>query len=120
MIEGELAVHYPSLTVVTLYNYCKHMKTIPSRQLATQAAKVWKQLDEEGPLVITRAGYPKGILIPTSDETLLNDLQEQLRARARSAVSNMRRKAQKTGVSALSTKAIESEIQATRKKRRRE
>ncbi|MBC9868717.1 MAG: type II toxin-antitoxin system Phd/YefM family antitoxin, partial [Opitutae bacterium] len=55
------------------------MKTIPSRQLATQAAKVWKQLDQEGPLVITRNGFPKGILIPTSDETLLNDLMEQLR-----------------------------------------
>ena len=95
------------------------MKTIPSRQLATQAAKVWKHLDQEGPLVITRNGYPKGILIPTSDLTLLNDLQEQLRARARSAVSNMRRKAQETGVSAISAKAIESEIHGTRKKRRR-
>ena len=95
------------------------MKTIPSRQLATQAAKVWKKLDQEGPLVITRNGYPKGILIPTSDLTLLNDLQEQLRARARSAVSNMRRKAQETGVSALSAKAIESEIHGTRKKPRR-
>ncbi len=95
------------------------MKTIPSRHLATRAAKVWEQLDQEGPLVITRNGFPKGILIPTSDETLLNDLMEQLRARARSAVSNMRRKAQKTGVSSLSAKAIESEIQATRKKHRR-
>ena len=111
--------HSRGLTVVILYIYCEHMKTIPSRQLATQAAKVWKQLDQEGPLVITRNGFPKGILIPTSDETLLNDLMEQLRARARSAVSNMRRKAQKTGVSSLSAKVIESEIQATRKKRRR-
>ena len=95
------------------------MKTIPSRQLATQSAKVWKQLDKEGPLVITRDGYPKGILIPTSDETLLNDLQEQLRARARSAVSNMRSKAQATGASNLSVKDIEAEIQATRKSRKR-
>jgi PHD/YefM family antitoxin component YafN of YafNO toxin-antitoxin module len=92
------------------------MKTIPSRQLATQSAKVWKQLDKEGPLVITRDGYPKGILIPTSDETLLNDLQEQLRARARSAVSNMRAKARERGVADLSPKEIEAEIQASRKK----
>ena len=95
------------------------MKTIPSRQLATHSAKVWKQLDEEGPLVITRDGYPKGILIPTSDETLLNDLQEQLRARARSAVSNMRAKARESGVVNMSAKDIETEIQATRKKRHR-
>jgi len=95
------------------------MKTIPSRQLATQSAKVWKQLEQEGPLVITRDGYPKGILIPTSDETLLNDLQEQLRARARSAVSNMRCNAQETGASDLSAKEIEAEIRSTRKKRRR-
>ncbi len=93
---------------------------IPSRQLATQSAKVWKQLDKEGPLIITRDGYPKGILIPTSDETLLKDLQEQLRARARGAVSNMRRKAKVTGASELTAKSIEAEIQATRKKRRKE
>jgi PHD/YefM family antitoxin component YafN of YafNO toxin-antitoxin module len=92
------------------------MKTISSRQLATQSAEVWKQLAKEGPLVITRDGYPKGILIPTSDATLLNDLQEQLRARARSAVSNMRRKSQETGLAELSTQEIEAEVQASRKK----
>lgn len=102
-----------------MYAHCIHMKTIPSRQLATQSAKVWKQLDKEGPLVITRDGYPKGILIPTSDKTLFNDLQEQLRARARSAVSNLRSEAQTTGASDLSAEDIEAEIQATRKSRKR-
>ena len=95
------------------------MKIIPSRQLATQPGKVWKQLQQEGPLVITREGYPAGILIPTSDATLYDDLREQMRARARSTVSNIRRKAEKDGVADLSPKDIEAEIKASRKARKR-
>ncbi len=61
------------------------MKIIPSRDLVASPAKVWKLLATEGSVVITKDGKPRGILLPTSDVTLIEDLQDQIRARARRA-----------------------------------
>ena len=93
------------------------MKMIPSRQLASNPGKVWKALTEEGALVISRDGMPRGLLIPTSDATLLEDLQEQVRNRARRAVSEVRRRALAAGLSELSPQEIELEIRALRQSR---
>jgi len=82
------------------------MKMIPSRQLAANPGKVWKTLEEEGTLVISRDGKPKGLLIATSDTTLLEDLQEQSRASARRAISAIRRRAHAAGLAELSPAEI--------------
>ena len=93
------------------------MKMIPSRQLAANPGKVWKTLDTEGTLVISRDGMPRGLLIATSDATLLEDLQEQVRARARRAVSSVRRRALAAGLAGLAPQEIEQEIGAVRQAR---
>jgi hypothetical protein len=61
---------------------------------------------------------PKGILLPTSEETVLEDVQEQTRARARRAVSEIRRQAAQRGLDRLSAEEIEREIASARKARR--
>nr|MBA2431427.1 type II toxin-antitoxin system Phd/YefM family antitoxin [Chthoniobacterales bacterium] len=88
------------------------MKMIPSRDLVASPAKVWKLLETEGSVVITKDGKPRGILLPTSDATLLDDLQEQIRARARRAVSEIRRQAAQRGTDKLTAADIDAEISA--------
>lgn len=95
------------------------MKIIPSRQLAASPGKVWSLLEKEGALVISRDGIPCGILLPTSEATLLGDLRDQARRRAKNAVSAARRRARDAGIDALSTDVIDAEIAASRKKRQR-
>ena len=92
---------------------------IPSRDLVASPAKVWKLLQSEGSVVITKDGKPRGILLPTSEVTLIDDLQDQIRARARRAVSEVRRQAVRRGIDKLSEEELETEIRAARRSRRR-
>ena len=94
------------------------MRIIPSRDLVASPAKVWKLLQTEGSVVITKDGKPRGILLPTSDVTLIEDLQDQIRARARRAVSEVRRQAARRGTDKLSSEDIAAEVRAARKSRR--
>ena len=90
------------------------MKTIASRTLAASPGKVWADLDREGAIVITKDGVPRSIMIPTSDATLLEDVQELVFARARKAVRAIRARAADTGADALSNAAVTWEITAAR------
>ena len=90
------------------------MKTIASRTLAASPGKVWADLDREGAIVITKDGVPRSIMIPTSDATLLEDVQELVFARARKAVRAIRARAADIGADALSNAAVTREITAAR------
>jgi hypothetical protein len=92
------------------------MKMVASRELAASPGKVWQLLQNEGSVVITKDGKPRGILLPTSEETLFEDLQAQIENRARRAVTQIR---QRTAQKGRPTDAdIEKEISEARKKRR--
>lgn len=95
------------------------MKMVPSRDLVASPARIWKLLQSEGSLVITKDGRPRGILLPTSDSTLVDDLQDQTRARARRAVSAIRRQAAERGIDQMPGAEIEVEVMAARTQRRR-
>ena len=95
------------------------MKSIASRTLAASPGKVWEELDREGAIVITKDGVPRSIMIPTSDATLLEDVQEIVFARARKAVRAIRVGAARSGTAALTDADIDREIRATRRARRR-
>jgi hypothetical protein len=91
------------------------MKTIASRMLAARPGKVWEDLEREGAVVITKDGAPRSILVPTSDATLLEDVQELVFARARKAVRAIRLRAVATGRDALTRSDIEREVKAARR-----
>jgi hypothetical protein len=91
------------------------MRTIASRALAASPGKVWQVLEREGAVVITKDGRPRSILVPTSDVTLLEDVQELVFARARKAARAIRLRASETGRDALTRSEIEREIQAARR-----
>ena len=94
------------------------MKLIPTEEFAADPHKVLKQLGHEGTFVIMENGQPKGLLTPTGEETLVEDIQAQVRSRARRAVSEIRREAARRGLDRLGPADIDQEIAATRKARR--
>jgi hypothetical protein len=95
------------------------MKTIASRVLAASPGKVWEDLEREGAVVITKDGVPRSIMVPTSDATLLEDVQELVFARARKAVRAIRSRAAATGSDGMTSTDIGREIEAVRRGRRR-
>ncbi len=94
------------------------MKTIASRTLAASPGQVWAALEREGALVVTKDGVPRSIMVPTSDATLVEDIQEIVFARARKAVREIRTRAAETGAAELTQADIEQEIKAARQARR--
>src|SRR2546428_672231 len=94
------------------------MKLMGTKELAANPRKALRQAGRDGTVVITENGYPKGLLTPTSEETLLEDVQEHVRSRARRAVSEIRREAARRGLDRLNMADIDREIAATRKARR--
>jgi len=94
------------------------MKTIASRTLAASPGQVWAALEREGALVVTKDGVPRSIMVPTSDATLVEDIQEIVFARARKAVREIRTRAAETGADDLTQADIEREIEAARQARR--
>ena len=94
------------------------MKTIASRTLAASPGQVWAALEREGALVVTKDGVPRSIMVPTSDATLVEDIQEIVFARARKAVREIRTRAAETGAADLTQADIEREIKAARQARR--
>ncbi len=91
------------------------MKTVASRTLAASPGKVWADLERDGALVITKDGVPRSIMVPTSDATLLEDVQELVFARARKAVRAIRARAADTDSGSLTRADIEQEITAARR-----
>lgn len=94
------------------------MKMIASQVLAASPDKVWAALEKEGALVITKDGIPRSIMVPTSDATLLDDVQEIMFTRARKAVREIREHAAETGAAALTPADVDQEIAASRQARR--
>jgi hypothetical protein len=94
------------------------MKTIASRTLAASPGQVWAALEREGAVVVTKDGVPRSIMVPTSDATLVEDIQEIVFARARKAVREIRTRAAETGAADLTQADIEREIEAARQERR--
>lgn len=97
--------------------YMLSMKIIPSRQLAARPGKVLEDLKQEGAIVITRDGIPCSIMIPTSDATMFEDVEELVFARARKAVRSIRSEAAGQGLDKLGQTEIDEEIRKVRQQR---
>ena len=90
---------------------------IASRTLAARPGQVWEDLAREGAIVITKDVLPRSIMIPTSDATLLEDIQEVLFARARNAVREIRIRSAAAGTDRLTNSDIQQEIREVRRTR---
>jgi antitoxin (DNA-binding transcriptional repressor) of toxin-antitoxin stability system len=93
------------------------MRFVSVRELRGRSALIWQELTEEKDMVVTSNGKPIAILSNTSEETLEESLVAIRRARALAAVTAMQQGPLKTGTDRLSSKEIDNEIKAARKKR---
>lgn len=107
------------LAVATSIQQIDCMKMIATRDLAAKSGFVMKELEAEGILVVTKDGKPRSILIPTSDETLVEDLRDCMYARASRLLGKAQIESLAKGLDSLSPDDIDQEIKATRLSRKR-
>lgn len=95
------------------------MKMVATRDLAAKSGLVMKELEAEGILVITKDGKPRSILLPTSDETLIEDFRDCMYVRSSRLLGKAQLESLAKGLDLLSTDDIDKEIRATRMSRKR-
>lgn len=95
------------------------MKFVSVRELRGKSAEVWRELAREGELVLTSNGKPIAIVSATDEAHFEQSLQELRQARALRAVKQLQEQSAQTDRDQLSAEAIEQEIAAVRKGRRR-
>jgi prevent-host-death family protein len=94
------------------------MKFLSVRDLRGQSAQVWRDLPEEGDMVITSNGRPVAVLSSVNEANLEESLSAWRQVRATRAVASLQKSAVRNGVSSLSMEEIDAEISATRKSRK--
>lgn len=90
------------------------MKFIGSRELRLNPTQVWKDLEDEGEIIVTTNGKPMAILTRADETNWEEALRAIRRARTQMAVSQMRRRSRKD----ITSTVIDKEIAAARKKSR--
>jgi len=95
------------------------MKFLSVRDLRGRSAEVWKNLPEEGEMIVTSNGRPIAILAAITESTLEESLSAFRQARAIEAVVSLQRKSAQQGTDKISMEEINAEIKAIRKKRAR-
>ena len=93
------------------------MRFISVRELRGRSALIWQELTVEKDMVVTSNGKPIAILSNTSEDTLEESLAAIRRARALVAVTAMQRGSLEADTDRFSSKQIEKEIKAVRRKR---
>jgi antitoxin (DNA-binding transcriptional repressor) of toxin-antitoxin stability system len=94
------------------------MKFLSVRDLRGNSAKVWKELPEEGEMVITNNGRPIAILAAINDSNLEDSLSAFRQARAIDAVSGIQRRSVEQGTVKITIDEINSEIKSVRNNRK--
>lgn len=94
------------------------MQFINVRDLRMRSAEIWRQLEDEGYMVITSNGKPIALLSNIEEKQLEDYIRAIKQARAAIAVSNLQEKSVKEGRSQLSDNDIEKEIKNVRQNRR--
>ena len=94
------------------------MKFVTVRDLRTTPAQIWKELPGEQEIVITNNGKPIALLTPISDTDMEDTMTAVRRARAATALKNIRSLAIKRGLSEMTMEEINKEIQEYRKSKK--
>jgi antitoxin (DNA-binding transcriptional repressor) of toxin-antitoxin stability system len=92
---------------------------LSSREISAAPGKVLRRLRRGSTTVVTANGKPVAILAATSGATLERDLSVFSRARFAQALAALQAAAANSGASRLSAGAVDTEIAAARKERRR-
>lgn len=94
------------------------MQFITARELKTQAAKVWRDLEKEQDLVLTHNGKPVAVISSLAEDDLEETLRDIRVHRGFRALKRLQQNAKAKGLDKLSMNEINAEIKAWRKERR--
>lgn len=94
------------------------MRFITVRDLRSKSAQVWRDLEDQGDLVITSNGKPIAILTSTDEARFEQSLRELRQARALRSVKQLQEQSVRAGRDKVSTEEIEAEIDTVREARR--
>jgi len=95
------------------------MKFVSVRELRSKTATIRQDLAQAREIVLTANGRPFALMTPVGPDTVEEELQALRRARARAAVERLRTQAKAAGLGQLTAAAIDQEIAAARRSRRR-
>jgi len=93
------------------------MKFISSRDLRINPGKVWKNLENQDPLIITSNGKPIAMMCKTDEDSMEATLEEWRQVRFLKALRESREAARSSGSASLTIDEIDEEIALVRKKR---
>lgn len=94
------------------------MQFISVREMNTKPKEIWEKIKNEE-VVITSNGKPIALLSAVSEGTLEKTIRMIRRSRALMALEEMQKKSLASGLDKITDAAIESEIHAVRKSRRK-
>lgn len=94
------------------------MKFVTVRDLRGKTSQLWKDLEQEGELVVTSNGKPVAIMTATDEDSFEACLWTIRRSRASEALAKLQRDAEVRGLSQSTAKDIEAEIEKSRRKRK--
>lgn len=95
------------------------MKFISVRDLRGKSGDIWRELPDEGEMVVTSNGRPIAILSTVRESNLEESLAAIRQARAIEAVAAMQRRSASAGTDRLTDEDIDAEIAAVRQARKR-
>ncbi len=95
------------------------MRFVSVRELRSQSAKLWRDLADEGELVITNNGRPIAVVSATDGRNVERSLRQLRRVRAIEAAETLRKSAARSGRDGMSPKDVQREIGEVRRERRR-
>ncbi|MHC4199833.1 MAG: type II toxin-antitoxin system Phd/YefM family antitoxin [Planctomycetota bacterium] len=95
------------------------MRFLNVRDLRGKSSQVWKDLREEGEMVVTNNGRPIAILSAVDEPSLEEFLTAFRQARAVGAVTSLQRRSVEKGADKLTLSDVNREIAAVRRRRSR-
>ena len=95
------------------------MKFIPSRDFRVRPGQVWRNLKEEGELVVTSNGQPVALMVPVDGENLEEKLKIIRAAELQTIVRKIQADSVKKGTDKLTMAQIDEVIRRARRERRR-
>jgi len=94
-------------------------KWIASREFSARPGQALAAVARAGRVLVTSAGKPKAIMIPTSEATFMEDMNLLDRLALARAIDGIRTEAARNGTDKLTLADINAEIAAVRTARRR-
>jgi len=95
------------------------MKWIASREFSARPGKALAAVARAGRVLVTAAGKPRAIMIPTSEATFADDLELLDRLSFAQTLSEARAESVRQGTDKLTFDEINAEVAAVRAARRR-